>query len=124
MKCVCARVTNGDCSIEEIQGKEDAPLTAAAAADTNIRGKKKDKTRRIRYDNHESKGGQRRAIGDEQTNKRCVMLLLKKKGHISRLRPHSRRGYPTATTSRAPKVDADVGEGAPDGGGGGGITVG
>ena len=101
--CVCARVRNGNSS-------KNAPLTTTAAH-TNIRRKIRTKPDVLDRDNHnhKSEGGQvlvekDARSGDEQTNKKNVLCcFLKKKGHISRLRPHSRRGYPTTATSRAPK---------------------
>ena len=70
--------------------------------------KKKKRTRTDVLDrDHESEGGQvlvKKCVIGTKKRKEMGHAACKKKGHIFRimLRPHSRRGYPTAT-SRAPK---------------------
>ena len=93
-----------------------------STAHTNIRRKDQDPTkfRAILDRNYESEGGQvlveKNAQSGTNRRKQNGVMLLFRKGHI--FQDWSRRGYPTTSTSRAPKVDADDGGGAPDGGGG------
>ena len=91
--------------------------------------KKTDKIRHIRYDNHESEGGQVLVEKDGRsgTNKRTKNVLccfLKRRVIYFGCALTHADGIPPPLPVELPRVDADDGGGAPDGGGGGGSAVG